>query len=134
MGRRAPAPEGNGAVAAAAPAEPKKAKEPKEKKEQKPKEGKGDAAAAGGAPSTGPAKVATVEAPTDRELSSDDWASGKYGRPAGKLEVKPWSHTMYAMPEGYEPTRMPPPSRRGACVSEAGEVSVLVASAGVIDL
>jgi len=102
------APEGNGATAAAAaPAEPKKPKEPKQKKEQ-PKEAKAktEVAAPGTPPpvcaSTGPAKAAAAPAPVGRELSSDDWASGKYGRPAGKLVVKPWSQTMYMMPQGWE--------------------------------
>jgi hypothetical protein len=37
-----------------------------------------------------------------QELSSDDWASGKYGRAAGKLVVKQWTHTIYTMPQGWE--------------------------------
>lgn len=106
------APEGNGPAAAASPTPkaPKPEKAPKEKKDkpsQQPKK-QGEVESPTTPPksqvpasvSTGPAKVLVEKA--DRELTSDDWASGKFGRAAGELDVKPWSQTIFAMPPGFE--------------------------------
>lgn len=33
------------------------------------------------------------------EPTSDEWATGKLGRPAGELEVKEWGDTFYTAPK-----------------------------------
>lgn len=33
------------------------------------------------------------------EPTSDEWATGKLGRPAGALDVKDWSETFYTAPK-----------------------------------
>ena len=33
------------------------------------------------------------------EPTSDEWATGKLGRPAGALETKEWGETFYTAPE-----------------------------------
>mmetsp|Transcript_30393 Transcript_30393/g.51196 ORF Transcript_30393/g.51196 Transcript_30393/m.51196 type:complete len:342 (-) Transcript_30393:451-1476(-) len=118
---------GNGPAAPASPAaaSPKPAKEPKkEKPRQEPRKSQDgskrearksedasrptpvaeddpSAATAGliRRTTSGPAVHVTGRAP---ELSSDQWATGQFGRPAGKLETKKWSSTMYTMPTGWE--------------------------------
>eukprot|EP00238_Polyblepharides_amylifera_P001652 CAMPEP_0196573986 /NCGR_PEP_ID=MMETSP1081-20130531/3794_1 /TAXON_ID=36882 /ORGANISM="Pyramimonas amylifera, Strain CCMP720" /LENGTH=260 /DNA_ID=CAMNT_0041891869 /DNA_START=152 /DNA_END=934 /DNA_ORIENTATION=- len=52
--------------------------------------------------SSGPVEQNCAPIPTNHELSSDEWASGKFGRPSGKLDVKSWCQTIYAMPLGWE--------------------------------
>ena len=35
----------------------------------------------------------------DDEPTSDEWATGAHGRPAGELETRDWGETMYSKPQ-----------------------------------